>query len=312
MKRIHNGLLLLLFSLPLACGAPSQDGSSESAPVVVTSIFPLGDLVQQLVGENVLVQVVLPPGASPATFELTPRQLQHMQRAVLYVMIGGGLDEWTADLPAAGEDGVAILRLSQGIELLNDGSETDETEEEDHGHDHGAGNPHIWLDPVLVRDQLLPGMADALARAFPHDAEGIHRRGMEVADSLTALDSEIRDALDDLEDRAFISTHSAWTYFAARYGLVEAGVVHASPGKEPSGRDLAHLVQVAREHRIKCLFTEPQLGEVAARALATELSLPVRVLDPLGGPSVEGRDGYLALLRYNTAQLRRGLAGEGS
>jgi zinc transport system substrate-binding protein len=308
MNRIRSPLLVLLTLLPWACGSPPEESTADPDPVVVSSIFPVGDLIQRMVGEEARVQVLLPPGASPATFDLTPRQFQDMQRASLYVMVGGGLDEWTSELSAGAGDGAKILRLSEGLELL--GAEAGE-EEEEHGHSHGAGNPHIWLDPILVRDQLLPKMSDALASAFPQEATSIREREKVLADSLTALDLEIRQALDPVQNRAFISTHSAWTYFAARYGVREVGVIHASPGREPSGRDLARLVQVAQDQDVRCLFTEPQLGEVAARALATELSLPVRVLDPLGGPEIEGRTGYFSLLRYNAKQLREGLMGGG-
>ena len=121
------------------------------------------------------------------------------------------------------------------------------------------------------------------------------------------MDEEIREALAPLEKRSFLSTHAAWSYFAARYGLEEAGVIHSHPGQDPSSRELAHLLEEAEEHSIDCLFTEPQLGEVAARALATELSLPTCMLDPLGGDGLAGRDGYFQLLRFNTRQFVQGL-----
>ena len=124
-----------------------------------------------------------------------------------------------------------------------------------------------------------------------------------MADSLTLLDEEIRAALAPLKSRAFITTHAAWTYFAHRYDLEEAGVIHPTPGHEPSSREVADLLRTAKEKNVACLFIEPQLGEVAARALATELSLPVHMLDPLGGATVEGRDGYMALLRFNTGKM---------
>jgi len=228
-----------------------------------------------------------------------------MERASLYVMIGGGLDEWTASLPQASGGAARTIRLSQGLDLLQD--EDDEVHES--GHDHAAGNPHIWLDPILVRDRILPRLAEGLISAYPQDSAAIQDRTTRLADSLLALDREIRETLAPVTNRAFIATHSAWTYYAARYGLEEVGVVHASPGREPSGRELAHLVQVARDRSVRCLFIEPQLGEVAAQALATELSLPTRILDPLGGPEIQGRDGYFALLRFNTAQLAAGLGG---
>lgn len=295
-------LLLLFFPQVLGCEREQDEGSSDTLPVVVTSIFPIGDLARQLAGELARVEVLLPPGASPATFDVTPRQIRDLQRAGLFLMIGGGLDEWVSQLPEASGGDSPVVRLSDGVPLLAG-------EEDEHGHNHGSGNPHIWLDPILVRDQILPKLGEALKGAIPDGAKLIDDRAILLADSLTALDEEIRETLRPLEHRAFIATHSAWTYFAARYGLEEAGVIHAHPGQDPSSREMAALLEVARARGINCLFTEPQLGEVAARALATELSLPTCLLDPLGGPNQEGRTGYFQLLRFNTRQLVHGLGG---
>jgi len=297
------GLSTLLF-FPLVasgCNAGDSESSPEGPPVVVTSIFPLGDLVGQLAGEHARVEVLLPPGSSPATFDLAPRQLRDIEKGVLFILIGGGLDEWLSELPEDSGSDAPTVQVSDGIHLLE--------EEDDHGHG-GSGNPHIWLDPILVRDEVVGKLAAALGEAFPGAKGEILQRAEELADSLTALDEEIREALAPLDQRAFIATHSAWTYFALRYGLEEAGVIHAHPGEDPSSREMAHLTETARAREIDCLFVEPQLGAVAARALATELSLPTYSLDPLGDPDVMERSGYFELLRYNTSQFLRGLGGE--
>ena len=287
----------LIVFLISGCTGTDVEDPSDTRPVVVASIFPVGDLARTLVGDRVRVEVLLPPGASPATFDVTPRQLRDLQDGALFLMIGGGLDEWVGTLTEGAGGTTPVVRLSNGIPLLEGGG---------HG-DEGSGNPHVWLDPILVRDHLLPKMVEALGRISPELQASLVQRAALLADSHTALDEEIRGALVDLEHRSFLSTHAAWSYFALRYGLEEAGVIHAHPGEDPSSRELAHLLEEAQEHEIACLFTEPQLGEVAARALATELSLPTCMLDPLGGEGVENRDGYFQLLRFNTQQFRNGL-----
>ncbi len=241
------------------------------------------------------MEVLLPAGSSPATFDVTPRQLRTFENASLFFMIGGGLDEWVNQFTQESGQEKTVIRLSDGIPLLEGG-----------GHE-GEGNPHVWLDPILVRDHFLPVMEEALSRVSPEVAAAVPARARTLADSLTALDAEIRAQLAPLKRRSFLSTHAAWSYYALRYGLEEAGVIHSHPGQDPSSREMAHLLEEARDHEIHCLFIEPQLGEVAARALATELSLPTCMLDPLGGPGVDGREGYFQLLRFNTAHFVQGL-----
>jgi zinc transport system substrate-binding protein len=297
MPRLHLRFRPLLFVplLAAACGEGPGRLDTDVSPAVVTSIFPIGDLVRWLVDGEARVEVLLPTGASPESFDVTPRQLQSLQGAGLFVMIGGGLDEWVARLPEAAGGHPRVLRLSEGIPLLAE------------GHDHGSGNPHIWLDPILVRDALLPTLEEALKELLPHISGRISERAQALADSLTVLDEEIGTALAPLEKRAFVSTHPAWTYFADRYGLEEVGVIHTHPGLDPSSREMANLLGLARTRGVGCVFTEPQVGDVAARALATELALSTCVLDPLGGPGLQDRDGYLPLLRFNTRQFVQGL-----
>lgn len=284
--------LLLALS---GCGGGSPEGQEESEPTVVASIYPVGDLVRFLAGDAADVEVLLPAGASPATFDVTPRQFRTFQNASVFFMIGGGLDEWVESLTQEAGDDTPVIRLSDGIPLLEGG-----------GHE-GEGNPHVWLDPILVRDHFLPKMEEALSGISPELAAVVPDRRRALADSLTRLDAEIREMLSPLQRRSFLSTHAAWSYFSLRYDLEEAGVIHSHPGQDPSSREMAHLLEEARENEIHCLFTEPQLGDVAARALAAELSLPTCMLDPLGGPGMEDREGYFQLLRFNADQFVRGL-----
>lgn len=297
----RNAWISILLFLSLLVGCQGEPEAVDQRPLVVASIHPVGDLIRILADDLVRVDVLLPAGASPATFDLTPRRLSELENGALFFMIGGGLDEWVTPLAQGGSGGSSIVRLSQGIPLLDGGG---------HGHE-GSGNPHVWLDPVLVRDFFIPKLTEALSGVASGMEAPLELRADLLADSLTKLDAEIRETLAPLDHRSFLSTHAAWTYFAARYGLEEAGVIHSHAGQDPSSREMAHLMEEAQTHEIDCLFTEPQLGEVAARALAIELSLPTCMLDPLGGPEVEGREGYFELLRFNTAQFVQGL-GRGS
>lgn len=287
--------VLAVLALATGCDGPPPDGGRGSdVPRVVASIFPVADLLGSIGGEAVTVDVLLPPGTSPDLFDATPRQMRSLQDASLYVEVGGGLDPWARSLA---REGLRTLTLTDGLSLHRAGAGEE------------SGNPHVWLDPILVRDRLLPPMTRALLELAPDSAEAIRERSAALGDTLTALDGQIRALLDTLRSRSFVATHPAWTYFAERYGLREVGVVHAHPGQEPSSRALAALVDSARAAGVRVVFAEPQLGRNAARTLAEELRVPLRVLDPLGGPGVAGRDGYAALLRYNARMLAGSLGG---
>lgn len=269
-------------------------GPEADGPLMVASIFPVADLARFMAGDAVRVTVLLPAGASPATFELTPGQVRALRSASLYVDVGAGLDAWVGE-PFPDGAGPVRLTITDGLQLDAAG---------DQGND---GNPHVWLDPVLVRDHVLPRLADALVEVAPDARERILAGRTALADSLTSLEREIRRALAPLRSRAFLASHPAWTYFARRFQLEELGTVHAGGGSEPSPKALAGLIERARAAGVDVVFAEPQMGETAALALAEELGARVLVLDPLGGEGVAGREGYLRLLRYNAARLAEGL-----
>ena len=298
-RPLRTGLIACLVLVGCKEGdGPRSTDAQPGTPLVVATIFPVADLVSTVAGDVVNTTVLLRPGSSPATFELTPRNLEESGRAVLVFAVGGGLDGWVSALISRSGTSRTVM-LADGIPL----------EESGHGHEDETGNPHIWLDPILVRDRLLPKIVDALSDVLPGHAQDFRARAAAFADSLTLLDEETRVALAGLEGRGFVATHPAWIYYANRYGLREVGSVHEQPGAEPSARELGVLVEEAREAGVAAIFSEPQMGEAAARALATELDVPILMLDPLGGPGAEDRDGYLALIRFNTRQFVQGLRG---
>lgn len=293
-----TGIFALFLAFLTGCG-DAGEGRADPAPAVVASIFPVAELARRIGGPDVRVRVLLPRGATPATFEPTPRTVRDLRGARVVLFLGAGLDPWARELVADAPE-TRPVSLLDGLELRGE------------GRGEQTGNPHIWLDPIRTRDELLPRIAEALGVAAPAARDRFRVRARALEDTLTALDREIRAALRPLERRAFVASHPAWVYFAERYGLRQVGVVHEHPGQEPSPRDLAGLVDEARRAGVPVVFSEPQVADAAARALALELGVPVLPLDPLGGPQLAGRDSYNGLMRYNTAQFVRGLGGEAS
>lgn len=293
--RLRASLLSATLALLAGCAPPAEN---DARPTVVVTIFPVADLVAAVAGPEVRVEALLPPRASPATWEATPGQVRAVSTAVGYVRVGGGLDAWLDEFPAPG----ATLTLTEGMELRE--------ADHDHGGPHGhgeSGDPHVWLDPILVRDELVPRIQAFLTDLFPARAEDLRQRAQALEDTLTRLDLEIRSTLRDPERRSFVATHEAWSYFAARYDLDPLGSVYERPGHEPSVKGLAELVRAAKEHGVERILAEPQLASGGAQALAAEMGASVGVVDPLGGPGVQGRESYPNMMRANAAEFARAL-----
>jgi len=275
---------------------------SEAGVRVVATIYPLADIVQQIGDGAVDVVTLLPPGASPHTFEPTPAQMHEVAEARLFVRVGAGLDTWTEKLLAARSPSLTVLTLTDGIALLRLADA-----HADDAAAAGGGDPHIWLDPIVVRDRIVPAINDALTQAAPQQRQVFETRATALREALTQLDADIRAALGPLPHRTYIGFHSAWRYFGERYGLQEIAVVEAFPGKEPSARHIATVVEQARAAQVHAILIEPQMNPRVAEQIARDCGARTAVVDELGAPNLPGRDHYLDLMRYNSRMFAEAL-----
>lgn len=266
---------------------------------VAATIFPAADIARRVAGADARVMQILPAGASPHTFELTPGKVRELQPARLIFKIGG-VDDWI-DGVAESLPGAAIVPLHTGIRRLRP-----PVEGHDHGHGHGREeyDPHYWLS--AANGAIMAGtIAAALAAADPAHAAAYEANGRACARELSALHAELQRTLSTLADRRLIVLHDGWRYFAAAYGLEIAAVFQASPGREPTPRDLQELYRVARRIRARALFSEPQLPASSLDPVLRDLGLQLVVLDPIGGSRPD--DSYAGLLRRNAGAVVRAL-----
>lgn len=286
---------VMLLVVPGAVGCSRQESTGKLK--VAATIFPLADFVKNVAGDKVEIITLLPPGASPHTQELSPKVMKKVSGARLLVANGAGLDFWIVDAVknAAGSDMVVVDTSSALEGNLISGDEHDE-------HDEGGVNPHFWLDPVLAQKQV-EAIAAGLAMVDPDNKEFYLDNAAGYTAELKSLDEEIRNTTQSFSSREFITFHPAWAYFAMRYELVEAAVIEEAPGKEPSAAYIKEVVDIAKALKVKAIFAEPQFSTKAADAIAADSGAKVLLLDPIGGSGLEGRGSYIALMRYNVAQM---------
>lgn len=301
---------VLGLALALGGGGIFPARAADKIPVAA-SILPLGNFLENLGGERVQVTVLIPPGASPHVYEPSPAAVAQASKARVFAYVGAGLDPWVERLLAGRrEDGPQVVQATAGIPLLADVGHHDH----DHhagqgrsspGHGHHQGNPHVWLDPVIAQD-LCRRLAAALMAADPEHKAVYEANLARYLAELEALHQEIAAATATFRIREFVSTHPAFSYFARRYGLKEAGVIEAAPGREPSPGLLRKLVNNIRKFKVQAVFAEPQLSPRAAEVLAREAGVKLLILDPLGGRPPYGSD-YLKLMRHNLAVMQQAM-----
>jgi len=294
MKRMTVAWLWLMSMVVAACaGGAGLSPTASGRLLVAASIAPLADFARQVGDDHVQVITLVPPGASPHTYELSPSQVEQVAKARLLVLNGVELEYWADKLvQSAGNPALIVVDTSQGIEILA-GTAGD-----------SGGNPHIWLDPENGIVQV-GHIRDALVRANPAHADDYRANAERYISELRALDQEIASEVATWSHRQFIAFHSAWVYFARRYGLVQAAVIEESPGREPSPAEVAQIVETARRIGAQAIFAEPQFSSKAAQTIAEESGAEVLFLAPLGSSLDD--PSYLNLMRYNVAQMAKAL-----
>ena len=291
-------LLILALPLPLA-GCTSGDGG-DGRLKVAADIVPLADFCEEVGGDLVEVEALVPPSASPHSYELSTGQMRFLEEADVLVMVGLELAPWAEEVfSKAGGSG--MIRVVAGeavnadelIEIDDDGGEGDSQE-------HAVYDPHIWLDPVLAMD-IVEAISDGLAEADPENAAAYRYNAEAYIRTLVELDTDIAQQVSSFEAREFVAFHSSWIYFARRYGLDQVGVIEELPGKEPSAGEIAELLALIEARGVRVVFAEPQFSPRAAEAIAEESGgrVVVKILDPLGDPDDPEADTYVEMMRAN-------------
>ncbi len=290
---IRTALVLLTSFLALFSSLDTYAANGRLK--VVASIAPLADFARQVGKDKVDVLLLLPPGASPHTYEPLPRTVREISKAKIFIKIGAGLEFWADRLVAASARGITTVTASDGVGLLKG---------EEHDHAVSNVNPHIWLDPVLCM-KIVQNVAAAFSAADPANASFYRNNAAAYVSRLAALDRQIAQTVETFRTRDYVTFHPAWDYFARRYGLRVAGVIEEAPGKEPTPRHIQHILEEVRRMKTKVVFAEPQFSPRIAEAIAQEAGGRVLMLDPIGGG--KGRETYIDLMKYNLAVMEKAM-----
>jgi zinc transport system substrate-binding protein len=288
LRFLCTALLAAIALIASTCGS----AGGEDRTKVAVSIAPLADFVRQVGGERVQVEQFVPGGASAHTYEPKPSQVRFLATADILVLNGLGLEFWADKVvDSAGNDRLLVVDTSRGIETLEDADEAE-------------GNPHIWLDPENAIIQV-GHIEAALVQVDAANADFYRANAQAFVTSLRALDDELKQRIAAWRNKDFVAFHAAWDYFARHYGLRQVAVIEEFPGKEPSPKYLADVVDKAKRLGASAIFAEPQFSPKAAEAIARESGKRVIKLDPLGG--TDDRKTYVDLLRYNVGRMEEAM-----
>jgi zinc/manganese transport system substrate-binding protein len=308
MKPLYTHRHLLSLALLCPLGLPALAQSAAGQPLrAVASFSILGDLVRQVGGEDVAVDVLVGPGADAHVFQPTPAQARQVAQAQVIFSNGLGFEGWMSRLlKTAGYKGRQIV-VSQGI--------APQKEDGHGGHSHSPGDvdPHAWQNPRHVITYV-SNIAKGLCEADAPRCDAYRRNAAAYTVQLQALDTEIAGAWAAIPaaQRKVITSHDAFGYYAKAYGVTFLAAQGMSTDSQASAKGVGQLVRQIRQENIKALFVEsisdPRLIEQLGRETGVKPAgeLFSDSLSDAKGPAAT----YLAMMRANTAALTQAVKGQ--
>lgn len=261
---------------------------------VTVSIEPQKFFVNKIAKDKVKVNVMVKPGFSPATYEPKTSQMKKLSSSKIYFAIGVPFENaWLKRFEYANET-MLIVDTSKTIKKLPMAKHSHEEEHEEHekheeehkekhdDHDeHGkieGLDPHVWLDPILVKKQALIIYDELVKLDFKN--KDFYKSNLNIfLKEIDILHEDLQKTLKDYKHKEFMVFHPSWGYFAKRYDLEQIAV--EKEGKEPKLKEIVELVHEAKEHNIKVIFVSPQFSQESAHTISDSLDGHIVTIDPM-------------------------------
>jgi zinc transport system substrate-binding protein len=283
------------------CGTDNSSAASSGKIDVVAAFYPFAFVAQQVGGNDVTVDNLTKPGAEPHDLELTPRQVLAISEADLAIYLKGfqpSVDEAIQQNKPA-----HTLEVSTVVPLTRPAPPE---EGEDQNRAHLSGDPHVWLDPTKLAT-VARAVGDQLAAVDPPHAADFRARAAALVTRLEGLDAELRAGLRNCRQKAFVTSHAAFGYFAERYGLEQIAIDGLSPEEEPAPARIQQIQREVEERGITTIFFETLVSPDLAETIARDTGATTAVLDPIEGIKDPSRDDYFSVMRANLGALRKAL-----
>jgi len=257
---------IVLFLLCLACFGCSSSPSPQSK--VLVTIAPYAGFIKNLTDNRVQVELFVPSGANPHTYEPTPEQVQHFTEAKVWFRMGDPIE--TKMVAFLSQYDVEIVNISKDWATL-------ELHEDGHAHSPDEKDLHLWMNPLIVAQQLQE-ISLVLSKKFPELEAIIQDNCEKMQKELRKLDDETVKKLSPIKNRYLLVSHPALGYYCDRYRFHQLSV--EIEGKDPRPQDIADLMATLQKHPVPVVLIEPQYNKKGAILIASKLNIPYVEIDP--------------------------------
>ena len=273
--------------------------AQETRITITVSIPPESFFVKQIGGDKVEVYTLIKKGASPHSFDPTPKDIANLSESKIFFKIGLPFEKQLLKKIAAGNAQLKIVNIGDGIPLryLANDKHANEKHEASNEISKGNADPHIWLNPLFVKIQATK-IADALIEIDPENASFYKTNLENFLNMLNETNNNIQEQLSQFNGRAIYVYHPAFGYFTDAYGLNQIAIQHE--GKAPAAKDLIAVIDDLKKNHVNTIFVDPLFYGQQAKMIANSLNAKLQVIDPLS-------EDYIQNLKFIAQQIKDSL-----
>lgn len=290
------------------------DPDSEKTQVM-TSIYPVYEITKEIAGDRADVSLMVGENEDAHHYEPSAQAVASVNEADVFIYSSDQMEFWAESLLNVVEnEDLQVIELAEGLDLdIGEADEHDhdhEQEEADgHDHDHGGLDPHFWLDPVAVKEQL-PFIVEALSQKDPENESYYVENQNDFADELDRLDEAYQEAFADAENREFVVQHQAFGHLANRYHLDQVAVGGLTTEVEPDPQQLSRIINFINEEEVPVVYYQSGENSAIAETIAQETGTEIGVLYDLENkPSDDdlAEDSYTEMMQQNLEELQKSI-----
>ncbi|WP_353929803.1 zinc ABC transporter substrate-binding protein [Okeanomitos corallinicola TIOX110] len=250
---------------------------------ILTTFLPVYLFTKAVAGDVANVEILVPPGTDVHDYQATPDNVRAIATAKILVKNGLGMEEFLTDTVKNAENSQLVeIDASKGIKVIDDDIVTagEKTEKDhNHKHEHSQGNPHVWLDPVFAKQQVI-NIRDSLIVADPENKDIYQTNAAAYIQELENLNNDFQQTLKKTPNCTFITFHDAFIHLAKRYQLQQIAVVEL-PEDQLSPTDVQTAINAVKKYKVKALFSEPGVDNKLLNSLSQDLNLTLYPLNSL-------------------------------
>lgn len=310
-------MLAAVMLLLAACSNDESTKETHNQIKIYTTVYPLEYFAKQIGGEYVDVSSIYPPGSNEHTFEPTQKDMISLADADLFFYIGLGLEGFVDNAKKTLEiEHVKFVAVADQIdeEKLHTSTghsheEAAEEHEHEHEHEHGEVDPHVWLSPTISKD-LAFTIKNELVKLLPEQEETFNQNYEELAKRLDELDQQFQELANNATKKTFFVSHASFGYIAGNYGLTQVPIAGLNSQSEPSQKELAKIVDLAKKYDIKYILFEQNVSSKLTSVIQEEIgaeSLMLHNLSVLTEVDIQNKEDYFTLMEKNIQTLEKAL-----